>query len=111
MMVGVLIAGLAAWAFMLWLRSGELAAKAYEHRKRKFGHTELFVWNHSDEFIKFHSEWIRYEDDLFRKYRFAAFFPFLPVAPDPPARPDPLVDDTIRQWVASGRPIPWGWFY
>jgi hypothetical protein len=112
MMVAVLIAALAAWAFMLWLRSGELAARAYEHRKRQYAHEELFgLARRSDEFTKYHEEWIRSELELFRKYRFAAFFPFLPVAPDPPARPDPDSDDDIRLWVASGRPLPRDWFY
>jgi hypothetical protein len=111
MMVAVLIAGLGAWAYTLWLRYGEFAARAYEHRKRTYGHEELMgIVRQSDEIIEFHEEWIRYEDKLYRKYRFAAFFPWLPVAPDPPARSDPLCDDTIRQWVASGRPVPWNWF-
>ncbi len=107
MMVAVLIAGLAAWAYTVWLRSFELAAKAYEHRTRYYLHAERFVPNRRTN----HDRWIKYEYELFRKYRFAAFFPLLPVAPDPPARFDPLTDDAIRQWAESGRPIPWNWFY
>lgn len=99
LMVAVVIAGLATWGYRLWLRSAYFAAKASEHATRQFyleGSLTPMLMGPPPYHISFNAdkhkrrtEWARYEDQLCRKYRFAAFLPFLPVSPDPPPPSEP----------------------
>jgi hypothetical protein len=119
-MVAVVIAGIATWGYMLWLRSADYAAEAAEHRTRSWIHEQnrVGVLTSPPYLVddpprrRFHEEWMRYEDRLYRKYRFATFFPFLPVSADPPAPLDPYIDGPVKRRVLTkGRSRPWSWFY
>ncbi len=124
LMVAVAITGLATF---LWLRSADFAAKAYEHNERRrfhvlrlippstprfFGAPDPF----SAQYVSFHKQWTRYEDRLFRKYRFAAFLPWLPVSREEPAPLDPTSDGDgdgtlVVPMKTKVNAPPWIWLY
>ncbi len=55
---------------------------------------------------------MRYEDRLFRKYRFAAFLPWLPVSREEPAPLDPTSDGAlVGRMETKVHAPPWIWFY
>ena len=68
------------------------------------------------QYVSFHKQWMRYEDRLFRKYRFAALLPWLPVSREEPAPLDPTSDGDgdgtlVVRMETKVNATPWIWLY
>jgi len=124
LMTAVAIVALMAWGCMLWHRSAEFAAEASEHGVRCSIHeTNVTLidfqrgrWypgnlNAHDPRRILHEQWARYEDRMYRKYRRAAFLPWLPVSPDLPAPLDPWLDGPKKRTITKGHSPAWNWWW